>query len=83
MVDETEDVRREMVKEINSQPRSRADLEREYGQVWDTGELSRDYVALAFAAPFVLVRRLSDGKKGSLMFQHEPRFYWGFRGGLR
>ena len=29
-------------------------------------------------APLVVVRRKSDGVKGSLMFQHSPRFYFGF-----
>jgi hypothetical protein len=31
-----------------------------------------------FKAPLVVVRRKSDGKKGSLEFQHQPRFYFGF-----
>jgi hypothetical protein len=26
----------------------------------------------------VVVRRRSDGVKGSLYFQHNPRFYYGF-----
>jgi hypothetical protein len=30
-------------------------------------------------APFVVVRRLSDGQKGSLEFQHHPRFYFNFQ----
>ena len=29
-------------------------------------------------APFVVVRRKGDGKKGSLEFQHQPRFYFNF-----
>ena len=28
--------------------------------------------------PLVVVRRKSDGQKGSLMFQAHPRFYFGF-----
>ncbi len=27
-------------------------------------------------APFVIVRRRADGVKGSLEFQHNPRFYF-------
>ena len=27
-------------------------------------------------APYVVVRRNADGVKGSLEFQHEPRFYF-------
>jgi hypothetical protein len=29
-------------------------------------------------APFVVVRRRSDGQEGSLMFQHWPRYYFLF-----
>ena len=34
---------------------------------------------LGFLAPFVVVRRKSDGRKGSLTFSHSPRFYFSFR----
>jgi hypothetical protein len=76
--DNTEDVRRELVREINAHPRSRANLEGAYGQVWDTAELSADFNAIGFAAPFVVVIRKSDGIKGSLQFQHSPRLYYAF-----
>jgi hypothetical protein len=33
---------------------------------------------LSFAAAFVVVRRKSDGKLGSLEFTHHPRVYFGF-----
>ena len=29
-------------------------------------------------APVVVVRRRSDGVKGSVLFQHSPRFYFSF-----
>ena len=29
-------------------------------------------------APFVAVRRKSDGAKGSMEFTHSPRFYFNF-----
>lgn len=45
---------------------------------WDTTELQRDYEVLGFAAPYVVVRRKSDGKKGSLMFAGRPRYYYGW-----
>ena len=77
--DSTADIRRELVREINAQPRSRADLKEAHGQVWDTAELSADYEVLGFAAPFVVVVRKSDGVRGSLQFQHSPRFYYAFR----
>lgn len=78
MKDDTEDTRRELVNEINSDPTGRAALELEHGQVWDTQELGNDFEVTGFMAPFVVVRRKSDGAKGSLMFQHSPRFYFAF-----
>jgi hypothetical protein len=79
MEDNTEDIRRELVKNINSNPGSRETLEAEYGQVWDTQELGRDFEVEGFMAPFVIVKRKADGVKGSLEFQHSPRFYYNFK----
>ena len=76
--DATENVRRELVRKLNAEPKGRAALELKHGQVWDTQELGRDYEVIGFLAPLVMVRRRSDGIVGSLMFQHEPRFYFGF-----
>ena len=78
MSDPTESIRREMVAEINAEPGSRPDLEAKHGQVWDTRQLSEDFEVLGFAAPFVVVRKRSDQKLGSLLFQHHPRFYFAF-----
>ncbi len=78
MSDSIETARREMLAEINHQPGSREHLEAKHGQVWDTSELSRDFDVLGFMAPLIVVRRKSDGQKGSLTFQHTPRFYFGF-----
>ncbi len=81
MSDLTEPIRREMIEEINSKADSdeqteRQRLEAEYGQVYDTQELQQNFDVLGFMAPFVVVRRKSDGAKGSLTFQHSPRFYF-------
>ena len=78
MSDPTETVRRELVAEINAEPGSREALEALHGQVWNTEELSRDFEVLGFMAPMIAVRRKSDGIKGSLYFQHGPRFYFSF-----
>lgn len=78
MSDATESYRRQRVAEINAEPGSRQALEAVHGQVWDTSELSRDFNVTGFLAPFVVVRRKSDGVKGSLEFQHGPRFYFNF-----
>ena len=78
MTDKTEAFRREMTREINAEPGSREALEAEYGTVYDTGELTAEFTVTGFMAPFVGVVRKSDGAKGSMMFQHSPRFYFGF-----
>jgi len=74
----TESIRREMLVEINAEPGSREYLEQKHGQVWDTSELQRDFDVLGFMAPLVVASRKSDGTKGSLMFQGNPRFYFGW-----
>ena len=78
MNDPTENIRREMVAAINSNAAERAALEERHGQVWDSDEIREDFDVIGFAAPMMIVSRKSDGKRGSLVFQHSPRFYWGF-----
>jgi hypothetical protein len=78
MIDETESIRRRLQMEINLKAASRESLELEHGEVWNTEELSREFIVVGFIAPFVVVQRKSDGKKGSFLFQHEPRFFFGF-----
>ena len=79
MYDSTENIRRDMVADINSAPGSRVSLESEYGEVMDTTEVQSKYEITGFMAPFVVVVRRSDGVKGSLMFQDQPRFYFRFK----
>jgi hypothetical protein len=79
MSDPTESFRRQRVAEINAEPGSRPALEAQFGQVWDTADLARDFVVTGFMAPYVVVRRKSDGVRGSLEFQHQPRFYFNFQ----
>ena len=82
--DKTEGIRRSRLAEVNSSVESndweaeRKRLEERYGRVWDTDQLSAEFEVLGFMAPFVVVRRKSDGRKGSLEFQHDPRFYFNF-----
>ena len=78
MPDLTEPIRRKLVAQINAVEGSRECLESKYGQVWDTKELQQDFSIVGFAAPFTIVRRKIDGVSGSLLFQHDPRFYFGF-----
>lgn len=78
-MDETEAYRRQRVVELNSAQTERAALEAQYGQVWTTDELAVDFEPLQFMAPYVVARRRSDGKMGSLEFQHSPRFYFNWK----
>lgn len=77
-MDTTEQIRRLLVAEINSDPDGREGLEKEHGQVWSTEEMTRDFQVKGFMAPFICVTRKSDGALGSLMFQHSPRYYFDF-----
>lgn len=79
MSDPTEAIRREQVAEINANPGSREYLKAKHGEVWDTTELQEEFTVLSFLAPYVLVFRKSDGKKGTVLFQHSPRLYYGFQ----
>jgi len=87
MPDETESFRRGMVAKINSDVKSdneldeRARLEEQYGKgkVWNTAEVQQEFEITGFAAPFCMCKRKSDGKTGTLAFQHNPRFYFDFR----
>lgn len=57
---------------------AKKELEKIYGQVWDTTQLQGDFVVHSFLAPVVNVTRKSDNQIGSLQFQHMPRFYYNF-----
>jgi hypothetical protein len=70
--------RRDRLREINTHPSDRSKLEARYGAEWGSEELRRDFEVLGFMVPFVVLRRKSDNQKGSLEFQHSPRFYFSF-----
>lgn len=79
MTDTTEAVRCQRLVEINAEPGSREALEAQHGRVWSTAEMRAEFTVQGFAAPFVIVRRNSDGVRGSLEFRHSPRFYFSFQ----
>ena len=76
--DPTEAPRRAMVAAINAMNDEQLKQISE-DQEWDTTQLQQDFEVTGFMAPFCLVRRKSDGKKGTLMFRHDPRVYFGFK----
>jgi hypothetical protein len=47
-------------------------------QRWNTKQLQEDFEVHSFAAPYVSVTRKSDGVKGSMIFEHSPRWYYHF-----
>ena len=71
--------RRSMTEELNARRAEREALETEYEEVWDTKQLQENFEVLGFAAPFCIVVRKSDNKRGTLLFQHLPRYYFSFR----
>ena len=83
-MDDTANIRKSLVQKINSEVETndkdaeRKRLESNYGQVWNTEELSTTFEVLGFLAPFVVVRKKDTGEKGSLEFQHDPRFYFNY-----
>lgn len=79
MKDDTQDTRRKLQAAINAAAAERSLLEQRYGRVWDAPELAKEFIVLEFAAPFAVVRRRTDGKLGSVLFQHHPRFYFAFQ----
>ena len=82
MTDHTESVRRKLVAQLaflapHMPDRAAAELVVQ-GPVWDMQQLQQDYEVLDFLAPFCMVVRKSDGQKGSLLFTHQPRWYFEF-----
>lgn len=79
MIDQTEGIRREAAIAINIIPGSREALEAEHGEVYDTSELQQAFRVEGFLAPMIVCTRKSDGVRGSMFFQANPRFYFGFQ----
>ena len=72
MTDPTEEVRRGLQNMVNS-----GEIPPE-GQTWTTEQLREEFEVEGFMAHFVVVRRKSDGARGTLMFGHHPRVYFDF-----
>lgn len=81
MKDETENIRRARINELNfglteNKDARRAELELVYGKVWDSDQIRAEFEVIGFLAPFVVAKERATGKKGSLEFCHSPRFYF-------
>jgi len=77
-MDNTEQARRELVQEVN-QDAERAKLVEKYGDVMTTSEMQSLYNVEGFLSPFIVCRRKADGKRGTLMFSHAPRYYFSWQ----
>jgi hypothetical protein len=73
MSDPTENLRRAIIASGHPQRALAEAKER-----WDTDQLREEFEVIGFMSPFVVVRRKVDGKKGSMEFTHNPRFYFNF-----
>ena len=78
MKDKTEQARRVMVAEINRDPGGPMELAEKHGVIYAMDKLRQSFEVIEFSAPFVSVRRRCDGVKGTLEFQHWPRYYYDF-----
>lgn len=58
---------------------ARAALERMHNPVWSNEELMENFEISHFDPPYVHVIRKSDGKKGTVAFIEQPRFYFAFQ----
>lgn len=75
MHDSTETARRHLI--ATGQPV--ADLAADTGEKWTIDTLMKDFTVIGFLSPFVVVRRKSDDKVGTLEFTNRPRVYFGWQ----
>lgn len=74
----TETERLARITEINANPMTREELEAEFGQIWDTQGLARDFIIIGISGKLLRVRSKADGFERVLGVQEEPRLYFDF-----
>ena len=72
MTDPTEDIRKQMLVEINAAPGSREYLEHKHGQVWDTAQLSEDFEVSASPPLSSSSAGRAMGRRGACVPGHHP-----------
>jgi hypothetical protein len=72
---DTAEIRQALIEAGQPEQALAADPDR----TWNTEQLRDEFEVLGYLAPFVTVRRKSDGQLGSLEFTHSPRVYFGWR----
>lgn len=63
---------------INRNPKTKEDLSRDYDCVWDSREVTDEFEILGYKSPFAIAECKQTGTRGTLIFQNEPRFYFGW-----
>jgi hypothetical protein len=74
--DPTLKTRRRWNAQINDRVRSREELKDIWGEALNHLELRRRFNHFFFCNPVLVCRRKSDGQRGTLLFQWNPRFYF-------
>lgn len=65
-------------KQINGAPKNRAELEETEERVWDSDEVRDDFDIVGFKAPFAMAIHIDTNTSGTLLFQDNPRYYFGW-----
>ncbi len=68
--------RRKRSAEINSEPKTRMELELIWGEVLDHMELRQRFNRFFFCNPVLICFEKKTGQQGTLLFQFHPRFYF-------
>jgi hypothetical protein len=70
--------KRKKTRKIVPPPRTKVDLEQEFGKVWTVADLAHEFVVTSIIGNTVVVRRKSDNRVGTLQFQSDPPLYFQF-----
>lgn len=76
LTEETAEERAKLEAEVNATPCTLEELQRKYGQVWTVEQVEAQFEIEAFCPPLACATRRADGVRGTLVYQHCPRYYW-------
>lgn len=78
IINMTDDERFNLRNKLNAKRASREELEKRHKLVLSSEELDKYFTVTNFYAPFVFVTSKTDGQFGAFLFQHQPRYYFGW-----
>jgi hypothetical protein len=70
--------RRRKAPKVIPPPKTREELRREFGHVWDASQLAAEFIITSIIGDTVVVRRKDNNLVGKLRFQGKPLLYFGF-----